>query len=106
MPRFIELFDGQKRLGEFDLPERIQTSVTSYFALGKVRKGGGNGVVFEARQYQNGSLKRNCALKFLRRLDAPRLDRFNNEARIVNQLAHDNIATYYGQGGIRLGSND
>ena len=106
MPRYIQLSDGQKSLGEHDLPDRIGPNAGNQFVLGKVRKGGGNGVVFEARHYQNNSVKRNCALKFLRRLDAPRVDRFNNEARIVNQLAHDNIATYYGQGQIRLGNYD
>ena len=102
MPNFIKLYDGSKFLGECNLPNRIDISNGSYFILGKVRKGGGNGVVLEARHYENHSLKRTCALKFLRRLDAPRMDRFKNEVRIINELAHDNVATYYGQGTLRL----
>jgi serine/threonine protein kinase len=104
MPNFIKLSDGRKLLGEFNLPARIELASGSYFSLGKVRKAGGNGVVLEATHYENHSIKRTCALKFLRRLDAPRMDRFENEARIVNLLAHDNIATYYGQGYVKIGN--
>jgi serine/threonine-protein kinase len=106
MSSYIDLYDGSKFLGKYDLPDRIVVDNNNYFALIRARKSGGNGVVFEARHYHKNSLKRNCALKLLRRLDAPRVDRFNNEARIVNQLSHGNIASYYANGEIKLGSHN
>lgn len=99
----VDLSDGQRRLGRFDAPDVVNSGPSHQFRLGVPRKGGGNGVVFEAIHFEDGSLKRTCAVKLLRRLDAARVDRFANEVRIVKELAHENIAEYFAAGEVKIG---
>ncbi len=67
-------------------------------------RGGGNGIVFEAyRQNPQGELDRHCAVKMLRRQEDKRLDRFRNEARVLQELGeHQRIAPYYDYGETRV----
>lgn len=94
------ILDGE-RPKQIAIPSEIR-SKSSLFALDRARKGGGNGVVFSAKEYINGSLIRTCAVKFLRKLDTARKDRFLNEIRVLQSLNHHNISEYYGNGLISI----
>lgn len=104
MPNFIELYGSSGYLGEFDLPQAVYENSTR-FQIGKALKGGGNGVVFSAHHYSSGKLIGACAVKFLRRLDDQRKDRFANEIRIANLLNHGNIAACFGSGTAQIGEH-
>ncbi|HBJ83240.1 MAG TPA: hypothetical protein DDZ88_05070 [Verrucomicrobiales bacterium] len=104
MPNYIDLHGADGWLGEFDLPTALYNGTTR-FQIGKALKGGGNGIVFSAHQYLSGKLERACAVKFLRRLDDQRRDRFNNEIRIAKLLHHPNIATCFGEGTTQIGGH-
>jgi serine/threonine protein kinase len=102
---FIELFEAGKRVGQFDLPRSVTGVGGHEFDLRGSAKGGGNGVVFRASP--RGTLAEHdeidqCALKFLRQLDPTRVDRFNNERRILSELDHPRIVQYFDHGDISL----
>lgn len=106
---FIELYSSGKRLGQFDLPNSLTGVEGHLFELRGAAQGGGNGVVFRASP--RGALADNdgivdCALKFLRQQDSARIDRFANEARILQDLDHENIVQYFDQGTIVLGDHN
>lgn len=91
MPSFVDLYDEHGGMGRFDIPNRITGDKGASFILGMARKGGGNGVVFEARQ-DSQRFNPPCAVKILRRQDSVRIDRFENEVRIQAALNHPRIA--------------
>lgn len=95
---YIELYDHGKWLGRYDLPQSVAAKDGGKVRLGKVVRGGGNGVVLEGT-LPSGTV---CAVKCLRQRDGSRIDRFDNEARVLAELEHGNIARYYGSGELVL----
>ena len=100
---FIELVGESGRpLEKVTVPTWLTGQRKSSFSLGRAVKGGGNGVVFEARnQSQRATLE--CAIKILRRQDASRLDRFANEVSIQGVLDHPGIAKLFDHGEFEAG---
>lgn len=68
------------------------------FELRHAVKGGGNGVVFEAHHYSGGQFQDVCAVKMLRKLDRQRVDRFDNEVRVMAELDHPRVSRLIGAG--------
>jgi len=102
---YINLYDGGRPLGDYDLPQSVTGARGFTFRLGYAVRGGGNGVVFGSRlQDPAGDIPRNCAVKFLRQRDRTRIDRFMNEIRIMSDLQHDRIAAYLDSGEVDYGS--
>lgn len=107
MPNYIELFESGKPLGRFDLPESLEGKTGERFRLRATAGGGGNGVVFRADPL--GSLSTEidkCAVKMLRQCESSRVDRFLNEARIMQLLDHERVAQFFESGSISLGGRD
>ncbi|KAB2899317.1 MAG: serine/threonine protein kinase [Kofleriaceae bacterium] len=102
--RFIELVDRSRRLGQANIPARLTGASGAVFAVGRAVQGGGNGVVFDGyRLSSGGGVDRRVAVKMLRRQDAARVDRFENEARVMAALgSHPRIAPYYDHGAVSL----
>lgn len=105
MPSFIELQDGNRRLGKWDLPSEVTGSGGGVFRLIRSVKGGGNGIVFEAKPLRGlKDAPAKVAVKLLRQQDDSRMDRFTNEVRILRMLDHVRIARFFDSGQIDLGS--
>ncbi|WP_437838279.1 serine/threonine protein kinase [Sorangium sp. So ce1153] len=98
---WIDLLDGNKRLGNFDVPNELIGRKSERFRIGYAIKKGGNGVVFKATRTSVPGASV-CAVKVLRRLDDARYDRFMNEVRIVSNLSHPRIAPAYDSGSFHL----
>jgi eukaryotic-like serine/threonine-protein kinase len=97
--RFIDLYDGMRPLGRYDVPERISTTEGRAFWLQGATKTGGNGVVFEATEAVPGSLQgESRALKLLKQMSQPRVDRFENEIRVLKELTSPYISAFYATG--------
>lgn len=99
---YIDLTDDTY-LGRFDLPPSVAPANGAAFTLGYAIRQGGNGVVFAAyrgaRKVTGGP---DCAVKFLKRLDPQRRDRFDNEVRILEELVHPGISSHFGHGAVQL----
>lgn len=91
---WVRLYDERGYLERVQVPNRLHGSGGTTFYIKHAKKGGGNGVVFEA---VNESLRATptCAVKILKRQDENRLDRFQNEIRIQKSLKHTNIAQLF-----------
>ena len=105
---YIELFESRRPLGTFNLPASVTGVGGHSFTLRSVAKGGGNGIVFRASP--QGTLATTddieaCAVKFLRQRDVTRIDRFDNEQRILAELDHEHIVQYFDHGEILLGTH-
>lgn len=99
----IDLYKGQSSLGTYDLPQHITGNVSIYRLHRAVRKGG-NGVVFTASAVNaNRTSGQPFAIKFLRQQEPSRIDRFNNEVRVLRELSSPNIARYIDHGEISVG---
>lgn len=102
---YIELFDGKKPCGKYDLPRTIESVRGSQFELQRAVKGGGNGLVFEARPVRGvANAPPRVAVKLLRQQDDLRVARFRNEVRILRMLDSPAIAKFFDEGEIDLGS--
>ena len=102
---WINLYDGGRSLGDFDLPLSITGQRGYTFRLKYAVRGGGNGVVFESSiQDAASEMPDVCAVKFLRQRDRTRIDRFMNEIRIITDLCHNRIAGFFDSGEIELGA--
>lgn len=79
-----------------ELPAVLTASNGRRFTLGSAIRGGGNGVVFRATaDGRTGSV----AVKVLRQLFGSRVDRFENEVRILaNEVRHERVSAYFGHG--------
>lgn len=67
--------------------------------------GGGNGIVFNANKMVGfGNTGEPCAIKLLRQQGAARIDRFNNEIRVLKSLTSPFIAKYHDDGRITVTS--
>jgi serine/threonine protein kinase len=96
---FINLFEGNRSLGRYDLPGELLGVQGRRFRLTRARPGGSNGVVFEAKPLNHlSSTPPVCAVKILRQRDSSRMDRFQNEVRILRALDHPNITRYFDSG--------
>jgi serine/threonine protein kinase len=84
-----------------ELKEMLTGQDGKKFKIEKMILGGegGNGLVFEA--LQQGPIGVRCAVKVLRRVDVQRVDRFNNEVKVLQALRHEHITAHYGNGTIR-----
>lgn len=61
--------------------------------------GGGNGVVFSARgRNEFNQFNLPCAVKMLRKFDGARVDRFQNEIRVMRDLDHPAISKVFDKG--------
>lgn len=99
----IDLYKGQNSLGSFDLPQHV-TGKSSIYRLQRAVRKGGNGVVFTASVVNtNRTSGQSFAIKFLRQQDPSRIDRFNNEVRVLGELSSPNIARYFDHGEISVG---
>jgi eukaryotic-like serine/threonine-protein kinase len=101
MALHLPVFDINGFEGKLGLPDTLTSITGDTFRLVRFVKAGGNGAVFEARQGPE-LANRPCAVKFLKRLDEQRRDRFSNEVRILSALSHVNVSGYYGHGEIAL----
>ncbi len=103
MASFIELYERGRFLGTFDLPAYLHGEHGANFRLLYAVRGGGNGIVFAAEP--QGPLRNEielCAVKLLRQQDDTRLDRFENEIRIIRLLSHARIAQFFDSGTIQV----
>lgn len=100
--RYIQLSQHNNRtIGKYDVPDRIQVGSDHYFRLYGATRVGGNGVVFEASEHIDGRPTGvNCAVKVLRRLTPVRVDRFNNEVRVLKHLSSPHISAYHASGDV------
>lgn len=101
---YIELSNAGRSLGRFELPDYIRSS-SSIYKLNFAALGGGNGVVFNGNKMASiGARGEPCAIKLLRQQGAARLDRFNNEIRVLKALSSPYIAQYHDDGTVRVTS--
>jgi len=87
-----------------DLPGTLFGPDGDRYELKYAVRQGGNGVVFSATRYdESGSVTATCAVKVLKEMELSRVDRFNNEVRILKELKHSSIAEYFADGILSLG---
>lgn len=104
---WIDLRERGRSLNRVTLPDSLPGPDGTTFRLCRAVRQGGNGVVFEARQLSgSGSLMRTCAVKFLKDLDETRVDRFNNEVRVLESLDCPRISASFGNGTVHLCSHN
>jgi len=102
--RFIDVFtEKDKQPVHINLPDKVTASNGVIFHLGGAVKKGGNGVVFEATRYTaTNRYAGPCAVKFLRQMTGARMDRFNNEVRILRDVGgSNNVSEYFGDGALQ-----
>lgn len=95
--RYIQLYKDNKSIGTFDVPDHVKSTTTIY-QLKNVALGGGNGIVFNACKMIGLKQGPVCAIKILRQQSPARIDRFNNEVRIIKELSSPFIAAYHDDG--------
>lgn len=96
---YIDLYTGGQGSKRFELPAVITGIGGHSFRLNYAVRGGGNGVVFRATP--DGELATeidHCAVKFLRQREGVRMDRFQNEIRIMQMVNHSRVAMYFDHG--------
>ena len=106
MPSYIDLIGANGKPERHDLPDLVTGEAGEAFRLRYVVQGGGNAIVFRASP--EGPLRKEideCAIKFLRRRDGARYDRFVNEIRIMEQLDHARIAQIFDHGELAIDGN-
>lgn len=100
--RFVDLSDAQGSLGRFSVPDHVSGYGKIYRLAGAVRVGG-NGVVFDAKEMQSiGAPGLPFAVKLLKQLSPARIDRFENEIRIISQLNSPFIVKYFAHGTVSV----
>ena len=101
---YIELTLDGHSLGRFDLPDHVRSPFAIY-KLNFAALGGGNGVVFNAnRMVGIGTTGEACAIKLLRQQGSARVDRFNNEVRVMQNLSSPLIAKFHDDGKVVVSS--
>lgn len=91
--RYIDLF-RDRSLGRYSVPDHVR-GAKHIFRLAGAARTGGNGVVFDANVMQGFKPGLPYAVKLLRQLSAPRVDRFNNEARVMQELDSPYISKFF-----------
>jgi serine/threonine protein kinase len=103
---YIELSNAGQNLGRFDLPDFIR-STSAIYKLNFAALGGGNGVVFNSNKMAGLSAPGEpCAIKLLRQQGPARLDRFNNEIRVLRALSSPYVAKYHDDGSVQVASQN
>ena len=103
--RFIELFQNNRSMGRYDVPDHVETDQHQSFRLYGATRMGGNGVVFEASELIDGRLTgKTCAVKVLKQLTPARVDRFHNEVRVLKELTSAYISAHYASGQVAVTS--
>ena len=65
--RFVELFENNRSLGKYDVPEHVPSAAGRTFRVYGATRMGGNGVVFEASEHRDGlATGTSCAVKVLK----------------------------------------
>jgi len=101
--RFIPLFQNNRSIGKYDVPERIAAGSNRTFRLQGATRVGGNGVVFEATEYvDDQATGLHCAVKLLKQLTPSRIDRFNNEVRVLQELSSPFVSAYFASGNVTV----
>ncbi len=97
--RFIELFENFRLVGKFDVPDDVEADTGERYRLYGAVLGGGNGVVFQAREVFEGQpTGPTRAVKVLKQINAARVDRFKNEVRVLRELSSPYISAYFASG--------
>lgn len=102
---YIDIYNGNRPLGRFNLPQFVEGENGHVFLIGQAFKGGGNGVVFQSYLRNiDGTIMQHevYAIKVSKQQEPSRMDRFRNEVRIISQLKHESIASYYDNGEIEV----
>ncbi|NDY91787.1 serine/threonine protein kinase [Ideonella livida] len=101
--RFIELFQNNRSLGRHDVPDHVHAdNGLSYRIYGATRMGG-NGVVFDAAEkLHDVATGKSCAVKVLKQLNPARIDRFNNEVRVLKELQSPYISAHSASGTVAV----
>ncbi len=90
-------------MGRYDVPDQVDADAHQAFRLYGATRMGGNGVVFEASELIDGKLTgKTCAVKVLKQLNPARVDRFNNEVRVLKELASPYISAYTAAGQVSV----
>ncbi len=101
---YVTLQNGKSFQLDFQNGHCLRNNDGGHFKLEKAKKGGGNGVVFQATAYSpSGEDEGICAVKLLKELSDKRQDRFQNEIRILKHLKHERITKCFGYGIENLG---
>jgi serine/threonine protein kinase len=96
---FIDLYDGSRPLGRYDVPKEVSTCEGRSFWLQGATKAGGNALVFAAVERVSGKMQgKPTALKFLKQMNQPRVDRFENEIRVLKELSSPYISSFFAAG--------
>lgn len=103
--RFVELFQNFRSMGRYDVPDQVNADSGHSFRLYGATRMGGNGVVFEASEIIEGRpTGKTCAIKVLKQLSPARVDRFNNEVRVLKELSSPYISAYTASGRVTVKS--
>lgn len=103
--KFIELFQNNRSLGRYDVPDQVYADNRHSFRLYGATRMGGNGVVFEASELIDGQQTgKTCAVKILKQLNPARVDRFNNEVRVLKELNSPYISAHSASGEVAVTS--
>lgn len=92
-------------MGRYDVPDQVESNPNQAFRLYGATRMGGNGVVFEASELVAGRLTgKTCAVKVLKQLNPARVDRFNNEIRVLKELNSPYISAHSASGQVTVTS--
>ncbi len=94
---FIELGKNGQALGRFNLPDEIPGG-SAVYKLHFAGPGGKSGVIFHASKASAGRPDEACAVKLLRMQEPTRIDRFDNEIRVLRSLSSPHIVKYHDDG--------
>ena len=90
-------------MGRYDVPDHVETDAHQSFRLYGATRMGGNGVVFEASELIDGrQTGKTCAVKVLKQLNPARVDRFNNEVRVLRELNSPYVSAYTASGQVSV----
>lgn len=104
--RYIDLFRDNRSAGRFTVPDHV-SSQNQIFKLSGAARTGGNGVVFDATHMQGYQKPGpSFAVKLLRQLNTARIDRFNNEARVMKELDSPFVAKFFDSGSVTVQRED
>lgn len=100
---FVRLTRNNAFLGTYTLPSYLRGQKT-ILRLNYAGVGGGNGVVFNANIMDGMKAGLLCAVKILRQLGDVRIDRFDNEIRVLQALNSPFITKYFDHGTVQVTS--
>jgi eukaryotic-like serine/threonine-protein kinase len=102
MPSYIDLY-REASLGRFTIPDQVKSDNQNSYRLKRATLGGGNGIVFTADRIGVSTNNiENYAIKLLRQLSSARVDRFQNEIRVLQELDSKYISKFYDSGEVEV----